>query len=138
MTSIFKALPVFLAALLLTACASAPTWEGMTESEIAGWKGINVDVASAQKFRKAKMSSSTVEAWQSAGLGATQAILDWNSAGYTPTTGAPWIGKGFDLKTARAWTADKFTAQEARAWMDADFTLKEAVKNRNKGLTPVR
>lgn len=134
----YKTLFIVLVALFLTACASAPTWEGMSESEISAWKGINVDVASAQKFRSAGLTSTAVGEWQSAGLSGTQAILDWNKGGYSPATGAPWIEKGFDLKTAQAWTADKFTAEEARTWMDADFTLKEAVKNRKMGLTPVR
>jgi hypothetical protein len=127
-----------LLSLVLAACASAPTWQGMSESEISGWKALSVDVASAQEFRKAGLSAAAVEQWREAGLTTTDAILAWNESGYTPETAGPWVRQGFDLATSADWTEQKFTAEEARVWVDSGFSLKQAIDNREKGLTPVR
>ena len=133
-----KVLPVLLSALLLAACSSTPTWEGMSETEISDWKALSVDVASAQEFREAGLKPSDVDAWQQAGLRGTGAILDWRKTGFSPTTAQPWVARGVGLETATTWAKEKFTAEEATVWNEAGFSLKEAIDNREKGLTPVR
>ena len=136
-TSLFPTIFVLIA-VLIAGCAGAPSWKGMSESEIAAWKAMDVNAETAQKFTRAGLSSDDVDAWRDAGLSATDAILAWNEAGWKPEAAASWIQHQFSVGAAKEWAAEKFSASEARNWFDAGFSLKQAVENRNKGLTPVR
>lgn len=125
-------------ALMLGACASTPTWEGMSESEIAAWKAMDLTAESAQKFSRAGLSSDDVAAWREAGLTGTDAILAWSKTGWKPESAASWLERDFDLETASEWAKERFTAEEASVWMKSGFDLDQAMDNREKGLTPVR
>ena len=130
--------PLILATAILAGCASAPTWEGMSENEIAAWRSMNIEAAEAQAYREAGLDTAEIEAWREAGLPGREAILAWNDEGWTAATAEPWLKTQFDLETATDWAEKKFTADQARAWVDAGFSLKEAINNRAKGLAPVR
>ena len=127
-----------LTAMLIAGCAGTPNWKGMSESEIAGWKAMNVSAETAQKFARAGLSSDDLGAWRDAGLSATDAILAWHEAGWKPEAATPWIQNKFSLGAATEWAAEKFTAEEARNWFDAGFSLTQAIDHRSKGLTPVK
>jgi hypothetical protein len=124
----------FAIALLLAACAFTP----ITQDELYQWGAINVGITNAEKFRSAGLTPEVVDEWQEEGLFNAAVIIDWTKSGYTPVTGGPWVRQGFDLKSAKAWGRNKFTVSEARAWRDAGFSVRRAVKNRKKGLSPVR
>ena len=129
--------PWALVVLLLSACASTPTWEGMSEDEISGWRGMNIEAAEAQAYRKAGLDRDAVAEWRQVGLVASDRILAWNESGWTPDSAAPWLQQKFDLDSAVTWAKEKFTADQARDWVDAGFSLEEAMENRAKGLQPV-
>jgi len=95
---------------LLVACSSTPTWEGMSEREIADWKGIGFDAGAAQSWGKKGFNAESANAWNTA---------------------------GFDLESATRWSSKQFSAEEAGSWRAGGFDLDDSVKNRNKGLTPV-
>ncbi len=124
--------------LVVAGCASTPTWEGMSESQIAAWRDIGVEAEWAQKFTKAGLSSSDVAAWRAAGISEGEAILDWAQEGFSAQEGGEWVKDGFDLETAADWREENFSASEAKAWRDADFSLRSAVSERKKGLSPVQ
>jgi hypothetical protein len=98
-------------ALLVTACASTPSWKNMSEDEIASWKALNLEPAAAQQWRK---------------------------GGFSPANAETWIKSGFKYEGAANWARENFSPEDARAWKDGGFSLKDAVSNRAKGLTPVR
>jgi hypothetical protein len=123
---------------LLTSCASTPNWKGMSEEEISAWREMNVQAGEAQSFRKAGLSTDAVATWHAAGLASSEAILDWNEAGWNAATAGPWLDNQFDLETAIEWSKERFTPSQARAWIDGGFSLREAIANRAKGLAPVR
>jgi hypothetical protein len=124
--------------LLLSGCASTPSWKGMSEDQIAAWRALDIEAAEAQAYRKAGIDTGDVEDWREAGLSAGDAILAWHEAGWTPAMAAPWLNKQFGLELATEWSGEKFTADQAREWIDAGFSLREAIANRSKGLAPVR
>ena len=93
----------------LVACSSTPTWDDIPEQDVAGWKQIGVDAASAEA---------------------------WSDSGFTPEEAGQWRASGFQRASAIDWKDEGFTAQEAAAWKANGFDLKEAVKNRSKGLSP--
>jgi hypothetical protein len=109
MSNKFAAL--FSIVLLVSACASAPAWKGMSEDEIASWKAMSVEPAAAQEWRK---------------------------GGFTPYSAEAWMRAGFKAENAVKWAAEKFTAEEAQNWRVGGFSLDQAVENRGKGLTPVK
>ena len=123
---------------ILGGCASSPTWSGMSETEISGWRALGLEAADAQALSKAGVSLQDTQAWRDAGLRDTKSILAWHDRGWSAGNAKDWLAGGFDLDTASAWYKQKFSAEQARAWITADFSLKEAVSNRDKGLTPVR
>lgn len=124
--------------MVVIGCASAPTWEGMSESQISAWRDIGVEAEWAQKFTKAGLDSADVAAWRAAGISAGEDILDWAEEGFSATEGGEWVADGFDLETASEWREEKFSASEAKAWRDADFSLRSAISERKKGLSPVQ
>lgn len=138
MRSLPQIFPLFLCLALLTSCASAPSWDGMSQDEIAAWHDLNVEAGEAQTYRKAGLNAEAVAAWQSAGLASSEAILAWKKAGWNSATASPWLENQFDLETAIEWSKERFTPSQARAWIDGDFTLREAIANRAKGLAPIK
>ena len=89
---------VILSAIILAGCASTPTWEGMSENEIAAWRSLDIEAAEAQGYRKAGLGTDDIEAWRSAGLSASESILAWHEAGWSPTTAEPWLKQQFGLE----------------------------------------
>ncbi|MCL1046295.1 hypothetical protein L2737_13335 [Shewanella electrodiphila] len=102
---------VILVACLLYGCASAPTWKGMSERDIAEWKAIGFDAAQAQT-------------WSKKGFNAEQSQL--------------WSKASFDVESAMDWSKEKFNPEEAATWKQAGFKLDDAIDDRAKGLTPVK
>jgi hypothetical protein len=102
---------ILAASLLLLAGCSTPTWEGMSENEIAAWKDIGFDAAVAQ---------------------------EWVEDGFTPEMASGWVKANFSREDAKDWSEEKFTAEQAVSWKQADFTLKSAIDTRAKGLAPVQ
>jgi hypothetical protein len=109
-TNTLLATAAVLAMLLLGACSSTPTWEGMSQSQIAQWKGMGFSAGAAQA---------------------------WAREGFSPETAGSWKNNGFDLEAATDWKAEQFTAEEAMSWRKSGFDLDEAVEDRAKGLQPV-
>ena len=102
---------ILAASLLILAGCSSPTWEDMSEREIAGWKDVGFGPAVAQ---------------------------EWMEDGFTPETADGWVKAGFSREDAKDWSEEKFTAENAAEWRQADFTLKSAIDARTKGLAPVQ
>jgi hypothetical protein len=94
---------------LLSACAT-PNWSGMSETQIAEWKGLDVGPEVAQ---------------------------NWVKEGFGPQDYTAWTGDGFDLKSAAKWKAKAFTSAEAAKWKKAGFNVDRAFTKRAKGLTPI-
>ncbi len=110
MTSQYKsAIGACLLSVMLAACAASP-WQDMSESEIASWKSLGVDAASAQQY------------------------VD---QGFNVDTASPWVKQGFKAEKANDWAEHDFSAEEARAWRDGGFDLDQARDNRAEGLTPI-
>ena len=122
--------------LLLSACASAPTWEGYSEREIADWNRINVDAATAHKFTRANLNAPKVRAWYREGFQDNDTIIEWSDEGFGASDAADWRRAGFDVDTAEEWAEHKFNAAEAERWIRSDFDLDEARENRSRGLSP--
>ena len=100
---------LLLAALAFVACASPP-WHGMSESEIAAWKGSGFAAEMAQ---------------------------EWKGKGFSVEKAGAWNANGFSADAAMKWQAKSFTPAEAKAWRTAGMSLKESVANRDKGLMPI-
>lgn len=124
--------------LLVGACASAPTWKGMSESDIAGWQQLGVDAGTAQKFMKAGLAPKDVEAWHAAGIKSPETILAWHGEGFVADEAAAWTKQQFSVDQASRWKKEKFTAEQAGKWKAAGFDLNNAIKNRDKGLQPIK
>lgn len=104
-------LTALFAVSILAACSSTPTWEGMSQTDIAGWKDLGLNAEMAQKYVK---------------------------NGFDLATATPWVNANIDPKTAAEWTRFKFSAEEAVAWIGGGFDLEAARDNRAKGLNPVQ
>ena len=107
-----KLIAVLLTALFLTACASKPTWDNMSEETIAAWKSHGVEAAQANQFTASGISPDVYSEWKAEGITEPEVIIVWNEG--------------------------KFSADSAKAWISGDFSLDEAVENRAKGLSPVK
>ncbi|WP_411991524.1 hypothetical protein [Agarivorans sp. DSG3-1] len=132
-----RILSVAFGLLLLVACSSTPTWDGMSESEIAAWKEIGVNVEQVQTYVRAGMSQPQVKEFIDQKFTDPAQITSWGQT-FTAFDARGWIDSGFDLTAAKDWAANKFSFEEAAAWASADFDLDGAKKNRDKGLTPVK
>ncbi|MEM8563226.1 MAG: hypothetical protein AAGF57_13365 [Pseudomonadota bacterium] len=111
MNTKLKIIAVVFVSLIIGACSSTPTWEGMSQTEIAQWKQAGFDPGTAQS---------------------------WSKKGFTAADASSWRNGGFDLDKATDWKEEKFTADEAKAWKAGGFNLDEAVEDRAKGLQPVQ
>ncbi|GLP95476.1 hypothetical protein [Paraferrimonas sedimenticola] len=98
-------------ALILTGCASAPNWENMTQTEINDWKTNGYNAEQADRWHELGQKASEAKAWEEA---------------------------GFNTDSAKDWIAEKFTSEEASAWKKAGFDVSEAVRDRSRGLQPIR
>lgn len=99
---------VFAAAL--AGCSSTPTWDGMSQTDISGWKALGLDAAAAKEYTK---------------------------EGFTLESATLWVQAGYSAERAEEWASENFSAREAEAWRKGGFDLAEAKKNRAKGLSPV-
>lgn len=129
---------IFIIVAILSACASAPSWEGMSESEISEWKNIGVTVEEVSKYAKAGLDATEVKSWLDNKFTQQSDILAWAGAKFTADSAMAWRDVKFTLEDAIAWSKNKFSPQEAMEWKKANFTLSEAESNRSKGLTPVK
>ncbi|MCM8533457.1 MAG: hypothetical protein NE330_19980 [Lentisphaeraceae bacterium] len=97
--------------LVLFSC-STPTWNNMSETDIASWKELNIDIETANSL---------------------------NEIGVSPTEYSEWKENGFTkVEKILAWKSQKFTPQEAAEWVKGGFSPSQAVENRSKGLQPVK
>ena len=133
-----KIICIVIAVFILGACATAPTWKGMSESEIAAWQGLGVDAKEAQTFVKAGLRPDDVANWNAAGINSYDSILEWHSKEFSSNEAASWIEQQFDVDEAVRWKKENFQPEEAQRWKSQNFDLKEAIKNREKGLQPIR
>ncbi|MEE4300398.1 MAG: hypothetical protein V2J24_13230 [Pseudomonadales bacterium] len=122
---------------LLAACSSTPTWEGMSEAEIASWQRQGVAADWAQTLSAAGVDASGYESWTDAGIASGEAILLWLGEGFAADAAGAWNAAGFEARTARQWSEKAFTAEQAKRWMTAGFDLRDAIKQRAKGLAPI-
>ncbi|RRJ82796.1 hypothetical protein [Aestuariirhabdus litorea] len=97
-------------ALVLVGCASTPSWEGLSESDIAAWKSAGFTVESADLWR------------------------DYN---FSAVEAQSWSQQGFDPEEAAEWSKESFSADEASRWKGAEFDLDTAIEERAKGLAPI-
>ena len=130
-------LGLVLAAMLLSACASTPTWEGMSETEIADWKELHVGPGDAQAYREAGLETKAVSQWMDNGFKSAKAVLAWQKAGFTAAKAGAWNSKGFSLDQAVEWKQESFSPDEANEWKTAGFNLQDSIDSRKKGLTPI-
>ncbi|MFD2167877.1 hypothetical protein ACFSJY_16610 [Thalassotalea euphylliae] len=133
-----KKLGIIAFSVMLAACASAPSWKGMSESEIAAWKDMGVTVEQVGAYVKAGLSHPQVQEWLTNGFTEQKSILAWSGANFKPEQAASWRDVNFNLEDAMAWAAEKFTPADAKAWRDGGFELEDALDNREKGLQPVK
>lgn len=126
------------AAVFLTACASAPTWEGLSEAEIGDWKTLGINAEQAQTYHKATLDPAAVKQWQDNNIGSLDDILRWHGDGFAPDEAKGWVEAGFATEEATDWKASSFSSTDAGAWKTGGFSLKDATKNRDKGLTPIQ
>lgn len=138
MKKLARRISILLIVFLAGACASTPTWKDMSESDIAAWQELGLDAGGAQQFTKAGLSAADVGSWYAAGIKSSDAILAWHGKGFTPSEAADWSQQQFSVDQAVRWKKEKFEAEEAGKWKSAEFDLDEAVKNREKGLQPIR
>lgn len=138
MNPLAKLISISFLLLFVGACASTPTWEGMSESEIAAWQQLGYDAGAAHTFQKAGLSTTDAEGWHSSGITSSEAILTWHGKGFASDEAAKWIQHQFSVAGAESWKKEKFTPDEAGKWKSAGFSLKDAIKNREKGLQPIR
>ena len=66
MTTFSRTLLVSLA--LFAGCASTPPWAGMSQQEIAGWKGLDFLPTAAQAWHQKGFTPDTAGPWHAAGL----------------------------------------------------------------------
>lgn len=123
--------------LLLAACSSTPTWEGMSETEIAAWQRQGVAAGWAQTLSAAGVNASGYETWTDAGIASGEAILAWVGEGFAAEAAGAWNAAGFEARAARQWSEQPFTAEQAKRWVTAGFDLRDAMKQRAKGLMPI-
>ena len=133
-----KNIVILLFAIILTSCASTPSWKGMSESEIAAWKEMGVSVEQVGAYVKAGLSHPQVQDWISNEFKDQKSIIEWASANFKPEQAAQWRDVNFNLNDAIAWAAKKFSPQEASEWRKSGFDLDDAQGNRDKGLQPVK
>jgi hypothetical protein len=100
---------ILLATLASVGCATPP-WQGMSESEIAAWKGVGFTAEMAR---------------------------DWHDRDFSVKDAGVWQSQGFDAEAAKEWRAKLFPPEQAKAWRVAGMGLEEAIENREKGLTPI-
>ncbi|OUS32723.1 hypothetical protein A9Q98_00970 [Thalassotalea sp. 42_200_T64] len=124
--------------VLLSACASAPSWEGMSESEISNWKDIGVTVDQVDTYVEAGMKPEQVKVWFEQGFNNANEIIPWASNKFTPEDAAGWKASGLSVEGAFQWASNKFSYSEAKMWRDENFELDDAIDNRAKGLSPVK
>lgn len=129
---------ILLTIIVLTACASAPSWKNMSESEISDWKSIDVSVEQVGKYVKAGLSQPQVKAWIDSGFTEQDSIIAWSQAKFKPKSAKEWRDINLTLETASKWQLQKFSPAEAQSWMNGGFNLDDAVTNRSKGLSPVK
>ena len=123
--------------LLIAACATTPTWKGMSESDIAAWQQLNLDAKDSQTFVKAGLTPDDVRGWHSAGIASSEDILKWHGKGFSSNEAAKWSQQQFSVDQAVDWKKEKFEPEEAGKWKSAEFDLKDAIKYREKGLQPI-
>lgn len=133
-----KMIYFFISVLFLGACATAPTWKGMSESDIAAWQGLDVDAKMAQTYIKSGLNPNDVANWHAAGINSSDSILEWHSKKFNSNEAANWIHQQFSSDEAVRWKKENFKPEEAGKWKSANFDLQEAIKNREKGLQPIR
>ncbi len=125
--------------LLLAGCANKPpTWEGYSQEEIAAWKALDVEPATAIAYSAANLNAESVGKWITAGFTSSQEIISWTKAKFAPEAGAGWKATGLKLAEALNWRDNKFTAQETKDWLEGGFNISSAKENRDKGLTPIQ
>jgi hypothetical protein len=126
-----------LAVMLLGACA-APTWEGISETEIGAWKDLNLGPGDAQAYRAAGLDAKAVSLWSDKGFKTVDDVLAWHKAGFGAEEAGAWKNHGFAMDRAVAWKKAKFNPDNAKEWKGAGFNLEDATKNRDKGLSPIK
>lgn len=97
--------------LALFSC-STPTWDNMTEADIASWKSMNVNIEKANSLNQAGVSPAEYSKWEESGFTKVEKII--------------------------AWKKQKFAPTEAAQWVKGGFSTDQAVENRSKGLQPVK
>jgi len=55
-------------ALFISACASTPAWNGMSEEEISSWKMLGMEAAAAQQWRKGCFNPDSAKTWMDSGF----------------------------------------------------------------------
>lgn len=138
MKELARRISILLIVLLAGACASTPTWKDMSESDIAAWQELGIDAGGAQQFVKAGLNAADVKGWYEAGIASSDAILAWHGKGFTSNEAANWSQQQFSVDQAVQWKKENFEPEEAGKWKSAEFDLDDAIKNREKGLQPIR
>lgn len=129
---------IALLALILSSCASTPTWSGISTTEISQWKAMSIDPGGAQRYRGAGLNPNSVANWTKHGFSRSAQIMAWHKEAFDATDAQHWKGEGFSVENAVKWRDKVFTSREAGEWKKGGFNLKSATKNRDKGLTPIK
>lgn len=123
---------------MISACSTpAPTWSGISETEIANWKGLNIGPGDAQTYRKEGLVPEAVQQWQENNFNSVDAVLTWHKSGFAPAEAKGWVTGGFSNEAAQEWKEKAFSSEDASQWKQSGFELDAAIDNRDKGLTPV-
>lgn len=108
---VVRAVWLAMVAAALGACASAPPWGDMPESEIAAWLAGGFEPDAAQT---------------------------WKADGFSVGEAKAWRDAGFEPNEAMNWKRRSFSSAEATAWKQAGFDLDKATEDRARGLQPIR
>ena len=121
---------------LALACASPP-WDGMSQTDIEGWKTLGYSATESQLLKKKGVGISEAGQWKDAGIVGWESIRGWRDNKMSPAVAGDWKSSGFDSRSAAQWSKKKFQPSEAEQWKTAGKTLGEAVDGRAEGLMPI-
>jgi hypothetical protein len=131
-----KVLCVILFPLVLAACGSSPSYEGLAPAEVSKLQTMGVSAEDAQEYREMGFTSGTIQSWYDQGITIQQNIIVWHDARFSATDAGAWHAAGFVPKDAYKWRGEKFNASDAKLWRDAGHSMRDASKMRKKGKTP--
>ncbi|NTS78047.1 hypothetical protein HR060_14400 [Catenovulum sp. SM1970] len=132
-----KVIAIVLSVFLITACGSTPSWEGMSQSEIAQWKSLGASVEEVDRYNKSGLTQTLVKAWHEAGIKDQLEVLDWHKLKFTPQSAKSWKDIGVNVEDVSAYTNADLSQPDVKSWQEYGFIAQQQILNWSKvGFTP--